>query len=228
MTTSTKIRLAGVVAAIGSIALLVGPATGMTGAYFTDSQPGVINAATGGVHVQTSNLTLNFAGLLPGESQTKTIDYQNLGTGQQDIWLVLPTGQAAWLNGMPGDPNIPGAAPLGRYGHFAVTAPDGAFTSYNLASNRTGDTSAPCAVDQYGRGGSDAQVVDNTTILPYCPVPNAILLSFGLNPTAKGTASVTFGYTKLLKGGMDSAYLPVANFTIVATQHGVFPNDPNN
>ena len=228
MNTSTKLRLAGIAAALGASALLVGTATGTTGAYFTDSKPGVINAATGGVHVKTSDLTLNFAGLLPGEFQTKTIDYQNMGSGQQDIWLVLPTGQAPWLNGVPGDPNIPGQAPLGRYGHFAVTAPNGSFTSYNLASNRPTDSSAPCSVDQYGRGGSDAQAADTTTIVAYCPVPNAILLSYGLNPTESGTASVTFGYTKLLKGGMDSAWLPIANFKIVATQHGVFPNDPNN
>ena len=33
------------------------------------------------------------------------------------------------------------------------------------------------------RQESDAQAADTTTIVAYCPVPNAILLSYGLNPT---------------------------------------------
>ena len=229
--TSTTMKLVAGAAAIGAAVLLIGPATGTTGAYFTESKSGSINASTGGVHLNTTDLTLNFPGLLPGEFQTKDIVYTATGSGLEDIWLVLPTdGSADSLNGTPGTPS--GNAAYGRYGHFAVTAPDGSFTSYNLASPGTGIHSGPsCSVDAYGRGGSDTQAVDrNDHTVPFCPVPNAILLSYGIATGVSGTAHVTFGFTKLLNnpGQEDSPPFAVASFKIVATQHGVFPNDPNN
>lgn len=232
MKTSTTVKLATGAAAIGAAALLIGPATGTTGAYFTESKPGTINASTGYVHLSTSDLTLNFNNLLPGEFQTNDITYTAGGSGLEDIWLVLPTdGSADALNGTPGTPS--GHAALGRYGHFAVSAPDGTFTSYNLATAGTGpDHSGPtCTTDSYGRGGSDTQAADvNDHTVPFCPVPNAILLSYGVSNGFTGVAHVTFGFTKILTDPAAQG-LPlhsVAAFKIVATQHGVLPNDPNN
>jgi hypothetical protein len=222
------VKLAVGAAAVVGAALLIGPATGTTGAYFTESKPGTINASTGGVHLNTTDLTLNFTNLLPGEFQTKEIDYQSTGTGLQDIWLVLPTdGSADALNGVAGTAS--GDRALGRYGHFAVSAPDGSFTSYNLATAGTGIHSGDtCSTDSYGRGGSNAQAADKTDLIPFCPVPNAILLSYGISPGAGGVAQVTFGFTKLLKSGQNAPLGQVAAFKIVATQHGVAPSDPNN
>jgi hypothetical protein len=229
MNKSKALRVGGFIAAIAASSALVAAASGATGAYFTDSHPGAINASTGLVKVNVfpMDLQLNFNGLLPGEFQTQTVSYQNVGTGAEDIWLVLPTGGAAdALNGVP----RPGPAPLGRYGHFAVSAPDGAFTSFNLASpGLTDTTSVPCTVDAYGRGGSAQQAADHTDFIPYCPVPNAILLSWNVPANApQQTADITFGFTKLLTGPQNAGPLLVSPFKIVATQHGVFPNDPNN
>ncbi len=231
MSKSTKLRVLGFIGAIGASAVLVGAATNGTGAYFTESHSGAINASTGGVHVATTNLSLDFAQLLPGEFQSRQIGYTSTGSGLQDIWLVLPTdGTADSLNGIPGTPS--GTAALGRYGHFAVTGPDGSFTSYNLATAGTGTHSGPtCSTDSYGRGGSEAQAATRTDYsTPFCPVPNAILLSYGIASGASANATITFGFTKLIHaaGQEDSPLAPLAQFKIVATQHGINPSDPNN
>jgi hypothetical protein len=225
MIRSRRVRVAGFAVAVGATAALIAYGVSSTSAYFTDSHPGVINASTGSVKVTAGDLSLKFLGLFPGEFQSNPISYSNTGTGAEDIWMVFPAGSAPAFNA----PAQAGPIPLGQYGHFAVTAPDGSFTSYNLASNRYGDTSTPCTVDKYGRGGSDAQgTVANP--VPYCPVPNAILLSWNLPSGGSGNASVTFGFTKLLKNPLlqGKGPAPVATFQIVATQHGIFPDDPNN
>ena len=231
MKTSTIVRLVAGAAAAAAAALLIGPATGTTGAYFTESKPGSIQASTGGVSFNASDLTLNFANLLPGEFVTRSIDYRPTGTGTQDIWLVLPTdGSADALNGVAGE--LSGDTALGRYGHFAVAAPDGNFTSFNLATAGTGIHSGPtCTTDAYGRGGSSAQAANRLDYtVPFCPVPGAILLSYGIAPGGQGTANITFGYTKLMYKLMyqNLPVSTVAAFKIVATQHDVFPNDVNN
>lgn len=231
MKRSTTAKLLAGVAAVGAAAFLIGPATGTTGAYFTESKAGTINASTGGVHLNTDDLTLNFTKLLPGEFQTVNVTYTSAGTGLQDVWLVLPTdGTADALNGIAGTPS--GDRALGRYGHFAVTAPDGSFTSYNLATAGTGIHSGDtCTTDSYGRGGSNAQPANRSDYtVAFCPVPNAVLLSYGISPGASGVAAITFGFTKLMNNPAQQN-LPlstVAAFKIVATQHGIAPNDPNN
>lgn len=198
---------------------LIAAASSTTGAYFTDSHGGTINASTGVVKVNAGDLTLNFADTLPGVFQTKDVTYTAAGTSAEDIWLVLPTdGSAVAFTGGSG------SAALGRYGHFALTSPAGSFTSYNLTSG-----ASPCPVSANGHGGSDAQsAVLTDPPPPYCPVPNAILLSSNLTSGQTGTAKVTFGFTKFLKGGQGSTLGLVAPFKIVATQHGILPSDPNN
>jgi hypothetical protein len=226
MQKSKAIRLAGFVGALGASAVLVGAAVQGTGAYFTDSHNGSVNAGTGDVKVNTSDLTLNFTSLLPGEFKTNNVDYTAAGTGPEDIWLVLPTdGSAVAFNGGPGSNS------LGRYGHFAVSAPGGDFTSYNLTS--PGTSTDVCGVDANGHGGSNQQATshnnsDPGSYVPYCPVPGAILLQSGLTYGQSGTAAVTFGYTKILKSGQDAPTALVAPFKIVATQAGVRPDDVNN
>jgi hypothetical protein len=226
MRNKKAVRIAGFAGALCASAALVGVAVQGTGAYFTDSHNGSVNASTGTVKVNVSDLTLNFTNLLPGEFQTNNVNYTAAGTGAQDIWLVLPTdGSAVAFNGGPG------SAALGRYGHFAVSAPAGAFTSYNLSSG--GTSTDVCGVDGNGHGGSNQQATstnnsDPGSYVPYCAVPGAILLSSNLNYGESGTAAVTFGFTKVLKGGQGGPLGPVAPFKIVATQHGIAPNDVNN
>jgi hypothetical protein len=234
MQKSKAIRLAGFVGALGASAVLVGAAVQGTGAYFTDSHNGQINASTGTVKVNVSDLALNFTDLLPGTFKTNNVDYTAAGTGPEDIWLVLPTdGTAAAFNG-PGGTN----PPLGRYGHFAVDAPSGSFTSYNLATDpQLGSSTDPngpsCGVDGNGHGGSNQQATshnnaDPGSYVPYCPVPGAILLQSGLTYGQSGSAAITFGYTKILKSGDGVPLTQVAQFKIVATQAGIAPNDVNN
>jgi hypothetical protein len=226
-------RLGGFIAALGASGALVAAATGATGAYFTDSHDGAINASTGSVKVSTTDLSLNFTGLLPGEFQTKDVQYWAEGSGAEDIWLVLPNdGTANALNQVPtDDPNA--ATPLGRYGHFAITSPAGSFTSFNLATSAdSGPHSGPsCSVNADGHGGSSTQAAnrDDKTV-PFCPVPSAILLSSNLTAGQTGTAHITFGFTKLMnaEAQQNLPLTEVAKFQIVATQHGILPSDDNN
>ncbi len=204
---------------VAAVALLAAT-TSTTGAYFTDSHNGAVNASTGAVVVQPKTvLSLNFAGLLPGVFQTKDLTYTAAGSAAEDIWLVFPTDNVPFRGGS-------GSAALGRFGHFAVqSATGGAFTSYNLTSG-----SNPCTVDANGYGGSDVQS-DFSAQEPkpaYCPVPDAILLSSNLTYGQTQTSTVTFGFTKLLKSGQSSALAQVVPFKLVATQHGVLPRDVNN
>jgi hypothetical protein len=225
------VRIAGFIGALGVSAALITAATQGTGAYFTDSHAGAVNASTGDVKVNVSDLQLNFQNLLPGEFKTNSVSYTASGTGAEDIWLVLPTdGTASAFNGAGGGPTG-----LGRYGHFAVASPAGGFSSYNLATDPAGaaGSTASCGVDANGHGGSNQQATshdnnDPGSYVPYCPVPGAILLSSGLTYGQTATADVTFGFTKILKSGQDGPLSPVAQFKIVATQAGVSPLDVNN
>jgi hypothetical protein len=106
-------KISGFVAALCASGTLVGMAVSGTGAYFTDSHDGAINASTGHVKVNVSDTTLNFANLLPGEPKTVNVDYVANGTGNEDIWLVLPTNGGA--DALTDDGNGDG---LGRYGHL--------------------------------------------------------------------------------------------------------------
>ncbi len=227
MKKSKALRLAGFAGALCASGALLGTSISGTGAYFTDSANGAINASTGHVKVNTSDTTLNFTNLLPGEFKTQHVDYAANGTGAEDIWLVLPANSP--LN------NADGSTALGRYGHFAVSAPDGSFTSYNLRTNPSTQPKASdsCGVDANGHGGSDQQATstnnaDPSSYVPYCPAPTAILLSHGLNAGQGGTVNITFGFTKVLKSGQDGPLAPITSYKIVATQAGVRPDDVNN
>jgi hypothetical protein len=225
-------RIAGFATALGASATLVGFAVTGTGAYFTDSHSGHISASTGHVRVAISPADgqLNFINLLPGEDQTQNVDYQAQGTGSEDIWLVFPTdGSAEQFVGKPDDAAGGG---LGRFGHFALSSTNGAsFNSYNLNNPGTtaGHTGPSCPIDANGEGGSSTQATSHAdTSVPFCAPANAILLASNLTNGQTGTATFTFGYTKLLKAPQDAPLNPVVSYSIVATQHGVRPDDPNN
>jgi hypothetical protein len=226
MRKSKAVRVAGFVGALGASAALVGFAATGTGAYFTDSHGGALKASTGSVKlgISPTDGVLNFTDLLPGEYKTQQLSYQAQGSGLEDVWLVIPTdGTASALVGAPDS----AASGLGRYGHFAVDAPAGSFTSYNLSSPRAGDNSV-CSVDDYGHGGSNQAAATKDDYTPYCAPTKAILLSDGLASGQSATANITFGFTPLLKSGQNGPLGQVAAYKIVATQHGIRPDNPNN
>jgi hypothetical protein len=233
MRKSRAVRVAGFVGALGASAALVGFAASGTGAYFTDGHNGQINTSTGDVkaNISPSDGVLTFANLLPGEYKDQSITYQAAGTGAEDIWLVFPTtggpGGTNPSEAFTGSPDDGHGGGLGRYGHLAVSAPGGSFTSYNLSNPRAGDPSV-CSVDGNGHGGSNQQATTKADLVPYCGAPTAILLDSNLTYGQSGTATITFGFTPLLTGPQDAPNAMLAQYKIVATQHGVRPDNPNN
>src|SRR4051812_13993572 len=92
------LRITGFFGALCASATLVGFAATGTGAYFTDSHDGAINAGTGHIRVDVSpaDLQLNFDNLLPGEYQTQRVDYAaHPSSGSEDLWLVFPNDGSA-------------------------------------------------------------------------------------------------------------------------------------
>jgi hypothetical protein len=81
-----------------------------TGAYFTDSKPGAITGNLGTVAINTDGQNINFANLMPGETQTQTVWVQNTGTGNEDIYVVFSNDNKAWS----------AVNNLGQYGKFTV------------------------------------------------------------------------------------------------------------
>jgi hypothetical protein len=67
-----------------------------SGAYFTATQPGSITGNVGTVAVAISGQNINFADLLPGQVQTQTVNVENTGTGNEDMYLVFDNANYAW------------------------------------------------------------------------------------------------------------------------------------
>jgi hypothetical protein len=232
MQKAKAVRIAGFFGALCASAALVGAAATGTGAYFTDSHDGAINAGTGHIKVDVANLQLNFNNLLPGEYKTNGIDYAaHPSDGTEDIWLVFPDSPAS--DAFIHTPRS-GPTPLGRYGHFGVTSSGGAsFVSSNLsldpAGSGTYNTADSCHIDANGEGGSNKTAANPSDLtVPYCSPMHAILLQSGMHDGDVGHADVTFGFTKILTDPQDAPTLPVVSYKIVATQHGVRPDDPSN
>jgi hypothetical protein len=247
----TVAKLAGFVIAAGTTAALIGFAANGTGAYFSDTQTGIINAGTGTIKVSVTSPaggTLNFDNLIPGEYQNQSVTYQANTTDNvngEDIWLVFPTdGSAEAFEGYPGDgPGGVGGGGLGRYGHFAVTSVNNppsagaaSFSSYNLSREGLVNPhlGPVCKVDDNGEGGQSTGATSTSSQVDFC-APNAILLAIGLTNGQYGTATMTFGFTPLLsntdgngKNFQGAASALLVKYQIVATQHGIKPGDPLN
>ena len=131
MSRSVKVRIGAIGASLALMGALVVMATGATGAYFSESKSGEITGTTGSIHVHTSGgsgpngLLFNFENLLPGEPQSATVEYQNTGHNNQDVWVVFDNSEALHaLNNM------------GRYGEVTIANPGGwLFHSANLNDN---------------------------------------------------------------------------------------------
>lgn len=235
MRKTRSLRVLGFVGALTASAALVATTAATTGAYFSDSHDATLHATSGHLKldVPNSNLSLDFTGLLPAvtpsDYTSKRINFTaDVNTGTEDVWLVFPTdGSAEAFVGQPDD-TLKGG--LGRYGHFALSSSGGAhFTSYNLNNEGTtpGHTGPVCTINGNGWGGSNVQATDKSdTSVPFCAPSNVILLQSGLANGQSGWADLTFGYTKIMTDQVPQQDQRV-NFKIVATQHGVRPDDQN-
>ncbi|MGH3002594.1 MAG: hypothetical protein ACRDM1_08060 [Gaiellaceae bacterium] len=124
---STAVRFGVWGATLAALAALVIVATGMTGAYFSDTHQGDITGNLGSIKVTPSGGTgadgtdFSFSNMLPGEPQTATIQYQNTGLNSEDVWLVFNNATAlSALNN------------LGSYGEVHVSNGHALFDSANL------------------------------------------------------------------------------------------------
>jgi hypothetical protein len=227
----TFLKVTGFVGTLGAGAALVATAATGTGAWFTDSEAGSISANSGhlAINLTGGERNMNFADMMPGDYQTKSITYQvTQSSGKSDVWLTFDKNSAAVgaFTGAKQAPYPDGG--LGRYGHFRVLDSNGnqIFVSNNLAHPTNPADPAQCYVDADGHGGSDATPQNATETIPYCGVPYAIKLASGLNSGASRNFTIEFGFTgrQVQQGQSLAATVP---FDVVATQAGHGPNDAN-
>lgn len=227
MSRSVKVRIGAIGASLVLMGALVVMATGATGAYFSDSKQGEITGSTGSIRVHTSGgsgpngLLFNFDNLLPGEPQTATVEYSNVGHNNQDVWIVFDNAEALHsLNN------------LGHYGEVTIANPGGwVFHSANLNDNQ-----APAS----GHCGSVQYSTDEFSPSGCWPLGTKYKVASNLSPGAGSWLKFTFGYTTY-KGGIGNSqeempfntYPPEVEpskvvgsglpYEVVATQVGVEP-----
>jgi hypothetical protein len=220
---NSMLKAGGFITTLAAGAALVGAAVTGTGAYFTDSQDGVISASTGHLRLNTTDTNLSFDDLVPGEDKTRHIEYNVDASGKSDVWLVFDKtnlGYAQWT-GAKGDSLFP-AGGFGRYGHFAVASNGGTlFQSWNLQNLPAGGSDAVCDVNANGHGAG-RPATSRADTPPLCGVPTAIKLASNLSSGQRGTLSMTFGVTGRWQA--QDITLPSVPFKVVATQAGVHPN----
>lgn len=171
------------VGALGvAAAALIATGSGVTGAYFTDSNSGVITGDVGSIKLGGQNLNLKFDNLLPGVAQTVTVPFSNSGTEAQDVWLTFPVGSALHaLNN------------LGTYGevHVVNNVGQSVFDSANLQDGRT-------RADGTNSCGGFAQTVPAKD--GCWPLPAKIKVASNVASGATSAATFTFMYASKLTG----------------------------
>lgn len=131
------LSLAGFLGAIGTATALIGTAASGTGAYFSDSQAGVVTGTLGTIQVTGSGgtgsnlLDFNWTNMLPGEFSSAQVGYTNSGTSAEDVWIVFPDKYA-----------LHALNTLGTYGELKV----GGYDYTNLNDLCTGCTPVPNAI----------------------------------------------------------------------------------
>lgn len=169
------VRLSAWTATLAAVVGLTVAATGMTGAYFTDTHSGTIGGTIGSIKVNAyggsgvNNTDFTFANLLPGVTQSAVVSYTNDGANAEDVWLVFQNATAlSALNN------------LGTYGEAHVVA-NGThlFDSANL--NDRASTCGP-----FSPSGC-------------WPLPAQIKVADNVAPGHSGSVTFTFGYASKLK-----------------------------
>jgi hypothetical protein len=199
--------------AVATVALLSG-VVATTGAYFTDVHGGSITGTFGAVKVNvsgsgasTDGLAFNFAGMMPGEYKTANISVQNVGTENEDIYLVFSDANGAWS----------AVNTLGTYGEFVVNGTD----YYNLNNH----------YPQWTSGAYTNACGDTVPAIAYLPHVNGLGT---LAPGASATFTVQFRYSACISNPLyqgQNIFLPANDplgFSIVAEQPGILPNDAHN
>lgn len=211
MRKATLARVAGFTVALGATASLAGFAATGTGAYFSDAKSGNVIAGTMGSIAITghggdgaNNLGITFTKMLPGEQQSKTVSFTNTGENNEDVWVVFDQAALGTHDGKTG------LNSFGRYAEVHVSA-DGSeiFGSANLNDNAS---SCP--------PGSGPAPVCN-------PLPHMLKLEDNLTPTSSGTMTFAFTPGAAFKSVEDVALLNLP-YTLVATQHGITPDNALN
>jgi len=174
------------VALVATVALLGGAAfvaSGATGAYFSDTQPGTITGTIGCIHVTasggtpsgqgTSGQNLAFTNLLPGADQSVTVNYQNTcPTNVEDVWITFPNATAlSALNN------------LGRYGTIHVSSSGAGAVGDVFDSANLNDRVATCGP---------------LSPTGCWPLPSQLKVAINLGPTASGAVTFSFMYASAL------------------------------
>jgi len=183
MRKSIAMRMAAVGTAItlaGAMAII---ASGTTGAYFSDTKTASIGGTVGSVKISTlgstgvgaDNLNFSFTGLMPGVAQTATVNFRNVGTAPQDVYLTFPN--VAALHAINN---------LGHYGeiHVVDTAGTHLFDSVNLSDGRP-DASGTCGTFRPENDGC-------------WPLPQSILVARNVPANGTGAVSFSFNYATIL------------------------------
>lgn len=201
MATSRKVKLGfwgtGLVLSLLAIAWVFN----ITGAYFSDSHSGKISGTLGSIRIKPSGgagpegMNFTFANLMPGEPQTAHLEYQNTGTGNEDVWIVFNNETAlSALNN------------LGTYGevHLVGNGTE-VFGSANLNDNET--TCGP-----FSPSGC-------------WPLKKQYRVASNVAPGATGSVSFTFGYAGKLKTQPPEGVTAAFNQYPVPGQFKVNPTD---
>lgn len=216
-------RITALVTTLVVTVALIGSVVAMTGAYFTDTHGGgAVNATEGNVAVKINDSAgnapvINFAHLMPGVPQTTSVNVQNTGSGNEDIYIVFDNGNGGWS----------AVNALGAYGIFTI---DG--TIYDNLNNRYA----------WGTDSSGQVISINPTSGCYLVprpaqikfLPHYIKVASGLTPTASHLFDITFAMHACTTGpnidgagAFDSGY-GTLNFSVVAFEAGIAPTDPYN
>lgn len=215
------VRLGAVMTTLAAAGALIAGVVGSSGAYFTATQPGSITGNLGTVAVDVSGTAINYANLMPGETQTQKVWVRNTGTGNEDIYLAFDNTNHAWS----------AVNDLGQYGKFTING-----NVYDNLNNRYADGTP-------GSGVMSINPLSGCYNIPRVAInylPHVILLgtltpgqlwsfdvSFQLNPCMTGGQGAT------LWGTAPSDFSPVIapaplNYVVAAFQPGVNPNDQMN
>jgi hypothetical protein len=194
MRKSIKMKVGAVGTALAVTGGLAVIASGTTGAFFSETQPGTVTGTIGAVHVLTSNTTFAWTNMMPGEQKSATVNFTNTGTGPQDFYLVFPNGPALHaLNnlGSFGEVHVVGGVVGGQAGTMLDL-----FDSTNLQDGRTKENQNSC-------GDVFSPRID-TTPHGCWPLPDKLKIAGTVDVGARVSVSFTFNYA----GKLGDAHIP--------------------
>ncbi|WP_027862018.1 hypothetical protein [Marmoricola sp. URHB0036] len=202
MNKSKTARVAAFIGALGASAALIGAAVSGTGAYFQGTTDQAhITGTMGTIKIEgVGGLDVVFQKMLPGEAQSKTVEYRSTGANNEDVWLVFTNPSQLGSHDAQ-----TGLNSLGTYGEV------------HIASN---------GVEKFG----SANLNDNASSCPpgagnpACnPLPEKIKLADNVQPDQHGVFSFSFKPSEKFKSNQGLPVLGL-DYKLVATQHGIDPS----